>query len=84
MTSALRRALSAVADVGRRHPVLFGCGISAVKTGGSDYVAQVYVEKREKVDLRRSLVFFSWGALYLGGVQVTMLLILLLIITHIV
>lgn len=53
----------------QRRPVLFGCGFSALKTSAADYVTQKYVEGREEIDHRRNLVFFTWGALYLGGVQ---------------
>lgn len=69
MASGAARAFAALAGFGKRHPVLFGCGISAFKTSSSDYVAQMYVEKRDHLDLRRNFVFFSWGLLYLGGVQ---------------
>jgi len=65
----VKAALAAIARLGQRHPVIFGCTISAAKTGASDYVAQKYVEGRETLDRRRNSVFVSWGLLYLGGVQ---------------
>ena len=64
----LRRG-AALARLGQRHPFLFGVAVSALKTSGSDLMAQSFVERREQLDLRRNLVFFTWGLLYLGGVQ---------------
>eukprot|EP00929_Paragymnodinium_shiwhaense_P079499 TRINITY_DN4139_c0_g1_i1.p1 TRINITY_DN4139_c0_g1~~TRINITY_DN4139_c0_g1_i1.p1 ORF type:complete len:222 (+),score=40.25 TRINITY_DN4139_c0_g1_i1:66-731(+) len=52
-----------------RRPVVFGVGISALKTTSADTFVQLYIEKKEQLDLRRSAVFFAWGAGYLGGVQ---------------
>mmetsp|Transcript_104485 Transcript_104485/g.204933 ORF Transcript_104485/g.204933 Transcript_104485/m.204933 type:complete len:229 (+) Transcript_104485:99-785(+) len=69
MAAVIRATASRVADIGRRHPLFFGIGLSSFKTVASDFVAQVYVEKKERYDFRRSAVFFTWGALYLGGVQ---------------
>jgi hypothetical protein len=65
------RLLRAVADFGSRHPVLFGCGVSSVKTSGADFFAQRVVEKKkfDEVDWRRNSIFFCWGLFYLGGVQ---------------
>ena len=65
MAAALRR----LSTVPARFPLAFGVGISAAKTGLADYIAQTHLEKRERLDLRRSAVFLAWGAFYLGGVQ---------------
>eukprot|EP00927_Polykrikos_kofoidii_P003861 TRINITY_DN11551_c0_g1_i1.p1 TRINITY_DN11551_c0_g1~~TRINITY_DN11551_c0_g1_i1.p1 ORF type:complete len:218 (+),score=39.47 TRINITY_DN11551_c0_g1_i1:88-741(+) len=54
---------------GPKHPVIFGCAVSAVKTTSSDYIVQRYFENKENIDWRRNFVFFSWGLVYLGGVQ---------------
>lgn len=61
--------MSRFARLGMHHPVLFGCSISAAKTGSSDYVAQKHFEGREHIDMRRNAIFIAWGLLYLGGVQ---------------
>jgi hypothetical protein len=62
-------ALQRLALVPVRHPLAFGVGISAAKTSLGDYIAQIHLEKKQHLDLRRSAVFFAWGAFYLGGVQ---------------
>eukprot|EP00439_Symbiodinium_sp_Y106_P023927 s2608_g2.t3 len=57
------------ARIGRKHPFLFGVAVSALKTSASDLMAQKVVERREEVDWRRNFIFFTWGLMYLGGVQ---------------
>merc|ERR1719159_574472 len=52
-----------------QHPVLFGCGVSALKTGASDFTTQRFVEGKEKINWTRNAVFWTWGCVYLGGVQ---------------
>lgn len=54
-----------------QHPVAFGCGISALKTSGSDFFTQRWFEGRNlsQINWRRNGIFFTWGFLYLGGVQ---------------
>ena len=61
--------LSWLASIARRQPLAAGVYISAVKTGSADVLAQKQLEGRTQLDLRRSFIFFTWGALYLGGVQ---------------
>eukprot|EP00931_Biecheleriopsis_adriatica_P063244 TRINITY_DN38255_c0_g1_i1.p1 TRINITY_DN38255_c0_g1~~TRINITY_DN38255_c0_g1_i1.p1 ORF type:complete len:210 (-),score=40.91 TRINITY_DN38255_c0_g1_i1:44-673(-) len=63
------RTAAAMSAMGRRRPLLFGMGVSALKTSGSDIMAQKYFEGRQEIDFRRNFVFFTWGLLYLGGVQ---------------
>lgn len=53
----------------RHQPFAFGVGVSAAKTVTADAMAQFQLEQRDTLDLRRSAIFFTWGALYLGGVQ---------------
>lgn len=50
-------------------PFTFGVLISSAKTGAADYIAQSCIEQRPTIDKTRSAVFFTWGAVYLGGVQ---------------
>ena len=38
----------------KRHPVIFGSVFAGVKTGAADVLAQKFIEKKEKLDLRRS------------------------------
>ena len=61
----LRRA----AGIPAAFPVSFGCGISSVKTAAADAIAQLYVEGRSELDLRRNAMFGLWGLGYLGFVQ---------------
>eukprot|EP00929_Paragymnodinium_shiwhaense_P079500 TRINITY_DN4139_c0_g2_i1.p1 TRINITY_DN4139_c0_g2~~TRINITY_DN4139_c0_g2_i1.p1 ORF type:complete len:225 (+),score=37.01 TRINITY_DN4139_c0_g2_i1:173-847(+) len=63
--SAWQRLLSFPA----RRPIVFGVGISALKTSAADTFVQLYIEEKKELDWRRSAVFFAWGAGYLGGVQ---------------
>ena len=43
----------------KRHPVIFGSVFASVKTAAADIMAQKLVEKKEKVDFRRSgSIFF--------------------------
>jgi len=63
------RWLRRFVDFPVKHPVVFGGAVSAAKTSASDYSAQKFVEKKEQIDVRRNLVFFCWGLLWLGGVQ---------------
>ena len=55
----------------REQPLLFGSGLTCVKTLSSDVFIQRVVLKRswDKVDRRRVGIFAMYGALYLGGVQ---------------
>ena len=61
--------LSRISNIPRRHPLAFGIGLSAIKTSAADAMAQLWIEKRDQLDRRRTFVFGAWGALYLGGVQ---------------
>lgn len=65
----MRHGFGALSRIGRKHPFVFGVAMSAFKTSASDFFAQTFVEQREQVDLRRNAIFFTWGLLYLGGVQ---------------
>eukprot|EP00927_Polykrikos_kofoidii_P003862 TRINITY_DN11551_c0_g2_i1.p1 TRINITY_DN11551_c0_g2~~TRINITY_DN11551_c0_g2_i1.p1 ORF type:complete len:218 (+),score=33.17 TRINITY_DN11551_c0_g2_i1:52-705(+) len=66
---AAGRFFTSAWQFGPKHPVIFGCGLSALKTTSSDYIVQRFVENKENINWRRNFVFFSWGLLYLGGVQ---------------
>lgn len=61
--------LSRAEALSRLHPFKFGVAISAFKTGAADAMAQIWLEKRETLDRRRSAIFVAWGAFYLGGIQ---------------
>ena len=65
---ALLRTLTRIP---KAHPVAFGCGFSALKTGSADLICQTQLENRDwdNVDWRRTGIFCLWGFGYLGGVQ---------------
>jgi hypothetical protein len=54
-----------------RHPVIFGCVFSCIKTGGADYFVQKYVEGKESMDIdyKRVGAFAFFGLAYLGFIQ---------------
>ena len=51
------------------NPFMFGVVFSTFKTSFSDWVVQRFVERREKIDLKRNFTFAAFGCFYLGGVQ---------------
>lgn len=53
--------LSRLVTFPKRHAFVFSVGITAIKTGGVDYLVQKYVEKKEKIDWRRVFIFGSFG-----------------------
>ena len=52
-----------------RWPLASGVAIATVNTVAADTVVQHMVEKKQKHDWQRTAVFFSFGAVYLGGFQ---------------
>jgi hypothetical protein len=52
-----------------RHPFIFGVSVTAIKTGTVDVFVQKYIEKAEKLDVRRTTIFTTFGVLYLGAWQ---------------
>lgn len=61
--------LSTVGKLAREHPFKFGCVFSCAKTSFSDWLVQVAIEKRERIDWKRNATFATFGLVYLGGVQ---------------
>ena len=61
--------LAALARVPRAYPFAFSVGFTSAKTGLADFLIQTHVEKRERLDVRRNLGFWLFGAWFLGGVQ---------------
>lgn len=60
------RVYSRLTTFPARHPLLFGVSITAIKTGGVDILVQKYVEKADKLDVRRTCSFTAFGVLFLG------------------
>ena len=61
--------LLTVGRLAREHPFKFGCVFSCAKTSFSDWLVQVAIEKRERIDWKRNATFATFGLVYLGGVQ---------------
>lgn len=53
----------------KRRPFEFQLIVATVKTSAADYLVQKHLEKKEKIDWRRNMVFTAFGGLYLGGFQ---------------
>ncbi|KAJ1427796.1 hypothetical protein B484DRAFT_450162 [Ochromonadaceae sp. CCMP2298] len=60
---------SRIASFPKTHPFAFGVVITAAKTGGVDALIQYYVEKKERLDLKRLSTFFIFGAVFSGAWQ---------------
>ena len=60
-----------VSAFSKRHPVVFGSVLAALKTGGADYFVQRCFEERDHADVQwaRVAAFTLFGAGYLGCVQ---------------
>ena len=63
--------LQRLASLPREQPLLFGVGVTSVKTAAADVLTQRAALRRRWSDLdwSRACVFAVYGALYLGGVQ---------------
>jgi len=64
-----RRSYHLITAFGSRRPFAFGVAVTVMKTSAADLIVQKYVEKVDKIDKRRCLLFALWGLLWLGGVQ---------------
>lgn len=53
----------------KRHPFAFQLAFATGKTAAADYLVQKHLEKKEKIDWNRNLVFTCFGGAYLGGFQ---------------
>lgn len=53
----------------KRKPFQFQLIFATCKTAAADYLVQKHLEKKEKIDWRRNLVFTAFGGAYLGGFQ---------------
>lgn len=71
MTTATagRSVFTKLKSIPIQYPLLFGGGLSCVKTSGSDLLVQKVVEQRDDIDWKRNVAFASFGLFYLGGVQ---------------
>lgn len=55
--------------VPRTYPLSFSVVFTSVKTGAADYITQMYIERAERLDVRRNVAFWVFGGWFLGGVQ---------------
>ena len=61
--------LLGVGRVAEAHPLVFGSGLTCLKTVCSDVLVQKRVQKRKALNYRRCGVFAIYGFFYLGAVQ---------------
>jgi len=66
---AFWRPYHLITAIGSRHPFAFGVAVACAKTAVADLFVQNYVEKIDKINKRRCLLFALWGFIWLGGVQ---------------
>eukprot|EP00966_Prymnesium_polylepis_P205001 4749749-Prymnesium_polylepis.2 len=59
-------AVRRLAQIPSSHPFLFGVGLTGVKGATCDLVVQRYVERNEKIDTRRVVVFGTFSLLFTG------------------
>ena len=52
-----------------RHPLAVAVGVATVKTATADILVQTQIEKCEKLDMRRVMLFTAFGASYFGAFQ---------------
>ncbi len=69
MAALMRRQLSAANAAVKRRPLVTAVAVTAAKAALADLMVQVLVERRAKVDMRRTALFGSFGALYQGYFQ---------------
>lgn len=53
----------------KRRPYAFNIMVATFKTALADYLVQMFIEKKEKFDMKRNAVFVAFGCLYLGMFQ---------------
>ena len=69
MAALMRKQLSVANAAVKRRPLFTAIAVTAAKAAVADLMVQVLVERQEKVDLRRTALFGSFGALYQGCFQ---------------
>lgn len=69
MAALVRRQLSIANAAVKRRPLFTAITVSATKAALADLMVQTLVERQEKVDMRRTALFGSFGALYQGCFQ---------------
>lgn len=53
----------------KANPFAFGVGVAGMKTIAADLLVQKYIERKEKIDLKRTGLFAVFGFAYLGVFQ---------------
>mmetsp|Transcript_20334 Transcript_20334/g.26351 ORF Transcript_20334/g.26351 Transcript_20334/m.26351 type:complete len:197 (-) Transcript_20334:114-704(-) len=66
---SLQALSSQLLYIPRTYPFSFSLILTSAKTGAADYMTQIYIEKRETLDIKRNVAFWVFGAWFLGGVQ---------------
>lgn len=61
--------MKSILSLPKKHPFLFGVTVATTKTGAVDFCIQNYVEKNEKINWTRVLVFSGLGLTFNGSWQ---------------
>jgi hypothetical protein len=69
MASLLWAPFRAYAAASRARPLVMAVATAGVQSCAADAIAQLVVEKRDRLDPRRNALFVSFGLLYVGGFQ---------------
>ena len=67
--SGISTRLSGISAAIKRRPLTVAITVTAGKAAAADLMVQTLVERREKVDLRRTALFGAFGGLYQGMFQ---------------
>ncbi|CAK9097333.1 Uncharacterized protein SCF082_LOCUS45662 [Durusdinium trenchii] len=68
-TPQVHHSLQRLSDAVARRPILIAVLSCALKAYAADSIIQMIMEKKEKLDQRRSFLFLSFGGLFQGGFQ---------------
>ena len=69
MAALIRGRISAANAAVKRHPLATAITVTATKAAVADLMVQLLVERREKLDVRRTGLFGCFGGLYQGFFQ---------------
>jgi protein Mpv17 len=63
------KAIRAYSQAARARPLATAIVTAGLQTWAADGIAQLVVERRTRLDLRRSALFAGFGVMYIGGFQ---------------
>lgn len=65
----LNKNLDKLVNFPKKNPFVSNLLLGTIKTSGCDLIVQKYIEKKENIDIKRNLIFSSFGFFYLGFAQ---------------